>query len=428
MKRISVSIILLVSSLVSSCFLWENDTPKYRTNEEGEIISFPFLWKVNLHKDIPLFNGTLDFPIYFQENIVVPMTDGEEGRLLVMLDPSDGKVLWEWDDRFVPATEEILVGRHFQYEHLFFYTMGSRLYCINLESGQTHWRSRNNLERSFYTHVYGKELDFFMFGRSDSYPDSVDQTVIFKGNILNGQYEEYLIPDFTMDYFFPGNRIGDVTAALPVDLDGKEYLAVVWQEPFFEFFWQSYLGLYDQTTRQWVYQKAIINPEKSFNGVLLNPPLIYRDRIYLAVGFELACHDLRTGQQYWRKKFDGEIFISNFLIEEDMVIVNNEDQYVYALDPMTGNQLWKIRGSGTSSKMSYMNGVVYFNGGASGKLHAIDIREGKTVWKIDPKLIGEFPNEVFRGTAIYTLPGENGKKGKVISLTGDNAYCFEAYR
>ena len=82
----------------------------------------------------------------------------------------------------------------------------------------------------------------------------------------------------------------------------------------------------------------------------------------MAVGFELACHDLRNGQQYWRKKFDGEIFFSNFLIEEDMVIVNNEDQYVYALDPMTGNQLWKTRGSGTSSKMSYMNGVVYSTG------------------------------------------------------------------
>ncbi len=111
-----------------------------------------------------------------------------------------------------------------------------------------------------------------------------------------------------------------------------------------------------------------------------------------------------------------------------MVIVNNEDQYVYALDPMTGNQLWKVRDSGTSSKMRYMNGVVYFNGGASGRLHAIDIREGKTVWKIDPQLIGEFPDEAFRGTAIYTLAGENGKKGKVISLTGNNAYCFEAYR
>lgn len=428
MKQISVGIILLVSALVSSCFLWENDNPKLKTNEEGEVISLPYLWKRSLHLGEPIFNGILNYPIYYKEKLIIPMTKSPSGRLLTMVNPSDGEILWEWDDRFVQATEEIQISKAHQFGNLMVYTNGSRVYGINLESGQTHWRSRNNLDRSFWSHVYGKDEIFYMFGRSDAFPDSVDQTVIFKGNIQIGQYGEYLIPDFTMDYFFPGNRIGDVTAALPVELDGKEYLAVVWQEPFFEFFWQSYLGLYDQSTREWVYEKTIINPEKSFNGVLLNPPVIYKDRIYMAVGFELACHDLRTGQQYWRKKFSGEIFFSNFLIEEDMIIINNEDQYVYALDPMTGNQLWKTRGSGTSSKMSYMNGVVYFNGGASGKLHAVDIREGKTVWRIDPKLIGEFPDEAFRGTAIYTLAGENGNKGKVISLTGNNAYCFEAYR
>jgi outer membrane protein assembly factor BamB len=428
MRKLSLGLICLASILISSCFLWDRDEPRLKINEEGEVISLPYLWKRSVQLGEPITNGSIDLQIKYDEKIILPMTNGPNGRLLAMVDPSDGEILWEWDDRFVQATEDILLYQSYQFNNLLFFPAGSRLYCINLENGETHWKSRNNLDRSFFSNVYGKGESFYMFGRSDSFPDSIDQTVIFKGNILNGQYEEYLIPDFTMDYFFPGNRIGDVTAALPLDLDGKEYLAVVWQEPFFEFFWQSYLGLYDQTTRQWVYQKTIINPDKSFNGVLLNPPVIYRDRIYLAVGFELACHDLRTGQQYWRKKFDGEIFFSNFLIEEDMVIVNNEDQYVYALDPMTGNQLWKIRGSGTSGEVSYMNGIVYFNGGASGRLHAVDIREGKTVWKIDPKLIGEFPDEIWWKTAIYTLPGENGKKGKVISLTGNNAYCFEAYR
>jgi outer membrane protein assembly factor BamB len=244
----------------------------------------------------------------------------------------------------------------------------------------------------------------------------------------SGLYEEYLIPNFTMDYYASGNRIGDVTAVAPLQLDGREYLAVVWQEPFFEFNWQSYLGLWDIENEVWVYEKAIINPEKSFNGILLNPPVVYQDRIFLGVGFELACHDLRTGVQQWRRKFDGEIFFSNFLIEEGKLVVNNEDQNIYCYEPISGNLLWKTKGSGTSSKMSYLNGVVYFNGGASGKLHAIDIRSGKTVWKIDPKLVGEHKEEIFMGTAIYTIPGENGKKGKVISLTGNYAYCFEAYR
>jgi len=236
-----------------------------------------------------------------------------------------------------------------------------------------------------------------------------------------------LTPDFTMDYFFPGNRIGNVTAAVPVELDGREHLLVVWQEPFFEFFWQSYLGLWDKVNEKWVYEKTIINVEKSFNGVLLNPPVVHEGRVYLAVGIELASHDIRTGQQYWKKRFDGEIFFSNMLIEEGKLIVNNEDQFVYAFDPISGRQLWKIPGSGTSSYMSYMNGVVYFNGGATGRLHAVDIRSGKTVWKIDTDNLGQ-RGDRFRGTAIYTIPGENGKKGKIISLSGGFAYCFEAYR
>jgi glucose dehydrogenase len=56
-----------------------------------------------------------------------------------------------------------------------------------------------------------------------------------------------------------------------------------------------------------------------------------------------------------------------------------------------------------------MNGVVYFNGGAPSKLHAVDIRSGKTVWKIDPQKIGSNREEIFMDTAIYTIPGENGK-------------------
>jgi hypothetical protein len=295
-----------------------------------------------------------------------------------------------------------------------------------METGKTQWRKR--LDRSFQSMVFGKDESFYMFGRSDAFPDSVDQSIVFKGNISTGEIEEYLAPDYTLAYFFPGNRVGDVTAAVPIDIDGSEHLIVVWQEPFFEFFWQSYIGLWNQKTKKWVYQKSIINPEKAFNGVLLNPPVVYQDRIYLAVGFDLAAHDIRTGKQLWRNQFRGEIFFSNFIIEEGMLIVNNEDQFVYAFDPISGNQLWKIPGSGTSSKMSYLNGVVYFNGGATGKLHAVDIRSGKTVWKIDSDLLDGPKGDRFRITAIYTIPGKNGKKGKIIALTGGYAYCFEAYR
>jgi len=422
MSRYLVFFMILFS--VISCFREEG--PKLQTNGQGEVISLPYLWKRSLHLNDPISNGFTDLQIKFNGNIVIPMTKGPTGRILSMIDPENGELIWEWDDRFVKETEDILLYQSYQFNNLLFFPTGSRLYCVNLQNGKTHWRKR--LDRSFFSNVYGKDSDFYMFGKSDAFPDSVEQMIVFKGDIQTGVIEEYLAPDFTMDYFFTGNRIGDVTAVAPLELDGREHLLVVWQEPFFEFFWQSYLGLWDKVNQEWVYKKTIINSEKSFNGVLLNPPVVHEGRVYLAVGFELASHDIRTGEQAWKRKFDGEIFFSNFLIEEGMLIANNEDQFVYAFDPISGRQLWKTPGSCTSSKMSYMNGVVYFNGGATGRLHAVDIRSGKTVWRIDPQKIGSNREEIFMGTAIYTIPGENGKKGKVISLTGNFAYCFEAYR
>lgn len=359
---------------------------------------------------------------------IIPMTNGSTGRLLAMIDPEDGNTLWEWDDRFVKATEEILISRAHQFENLLVYTMGSRVYGINLESGQTSWRNRNDLNRSFLSRVYGDEKDFYIFGRSYAFPDTIDQTVVYKGDITTGEYEEYIIPNFSIDYIHPGNRIGDVTGVAPITLNGKDFLAVIWQEPFFEFDWQTYLSLWDITNKEWSYDKIIVNNERHWNGVLLNPPVIYQDLIYMAVGNFLACHDLKTGQRQWIKKFDGEIFFSNFLIEEGKLIAQNEDQFVYCLDPISGTELWKTKGSGTSSYMNYMEGIVYFNGGASGRLHAIDIRSGKTVWRIETDRLGDLKGDRFRGTAVYTIPGDNGQKGKVISLSGLYAYCFEAYR
>ncbi|MBS4012708.1 MAG: PQQ-binding-like beta-propeller repeat protein, partial [Bacteroidetes bacterium] len=99
----------------------------------------------------------------------------------------------------------------------------------------------------------------------------------------------------------------------------------------------------------------------------------------------------------------------------------------YRLNPETGGVVWTGEGAGTSSRMSYMNGVVYFVGGSTGKLHAVDAYTGETVWRLDAELI-EGSNAEFRTNAVYVIPGEGNEKGKVVALTHMHAYCFEAYR
>ena len=78
--------------------------------------------------------------------------------------------------------------------------------------------------------------------------------------------------------------------------------------------------------------------------------------------------------------------------------------------------------------MSYLNGIVYFVGGSSGKLHAIDVNTGKHVWKLDALKLGEPDWGHFKTNAVYVFPAEGNKSAKVIALSHLYAYCFEAYQ
>jgi len=134
MSRYLVFFMILFS--VISCSLEED--PKRQTNEEGEVISLPYLWKRSLHLNNPISNGFTDLQIKFNGNIVIPMTKGPTGRILSMIDPENGELIWEWDDRFVKETEDILLYQSYQIDNLLFFPTGSRLYCVNLQNGKTH--------------------------------------------------------------------------------------------------------------------------------------------------------------------------------------------------------------------------------------------------------------------------------------------------
>ena len=160
-------------------------------------------------------------------------------------------------------------------------------------------------------------------------------------------------------------------------------------------------------------------------GALLAPPVIYNNKIYANISRELVCHDLVTGKQIWSKQFTQDFMFSGFIIADDKIIANNEDTYTYCLNPDTGHTIWKEESAGTSGRMSYLNGIVYFAGGSTGYLHAIDISTGKTVWKLDgSKLDGAS----FKTNAVYVFEADGGNPAKVIALTHNNAYCFEAYK
>ena len=254
------------------------------------------------------------------------------------------------------------------------------------------------------------------------------EDVAFKGNLETGEIEEYIIPNFTLEHII-GNRIGDVTRIEPYMYNGVQYLVVTWQELTDDTIWnfQTYLGLYNYETNEWVYEKKVMN-QPNLNGVVLAPPVIYQGKFYANIGHQLVCHDIATGNQVWIKDFPQDFMFSGFIIEDDKIIANNEDTFTYCLNPENGNLIWKTESSGTSGRMSYLNGIVYFVGGSTGKLHAIDVSTGKHVWKIDVGNLGESSTSNFKTNAVYVFQAENGNPAKVIALSHLNAYSFEAYQ
>jgi len=421
-----ITTLLVFFLFMASCHKEENtDT---RTDENGVITSLPYQWKKSLHLNGAVSNSTFDIPIKYNGNIAIPTTNGGNNRLMTLINSNNGDFIWSWDDRYQPETERIGIYYDHQNNGLLTYQTGDRSYCINLDDGTTQWKFRR--DSPFDVRITGLNGNYFTFGQSTTQLQQYDESVGFKGNLETGELNEFIIPNFTINNIAPGNRIGDVTRIEPYIYNGVQHLVITWQEPQNVNSindWQTYLGLYNYETNDWGYEKKMMN-EPNINGVVLAPPVIYQGKIYANIGHQLVCHNIATGNQVWVRDFPQDFMFSGFIIEEDKIIANNEDTFTYCLNPENGNIIWKTESSGTSGRISYLNGIVYFVGGSTGKLHAIDVSTGKHVWKINASNLGESSTNNFKTNAVYVFKAENGNPAKVIALSHMNAYSFEAYQ
>jgi len=404
----------------------KDDPSLYQIDNNGIVISQSYLWKSSLHEDnIFHSNGYVEFPVIYDENILIPTTDSNGNQYLSLISTTNGEIEWKWNDILEETfSNDLELYGLFKQDNLLTWQKGSRSYCINLKDGSTQWKLKR--EFSFHSKLFGKNNTYYCLGNPEKYP-GYDILLGYKGDIRTGEIEEFLEPDFSFEFSID-IRCCDVTEIVPYEIDGINHLVVVYQELTSNSIWnfQSFLGLYNEERNEWVYDRKIMN-EPNLNGVSLAPPVIYNNKFYANIGHELVCHDIITGEQVWKRQFEQDFMFSGFIIEEDKIIANNENKTLYCLDPETGHSIWEGEGAGTSSRMSYLNGIVYFVGGSDGKLHAVDIETGQTVWRLDAKKL-EGSEALFKTNAVYVIPGENSEKGKVIALTHMYAYCFEAYR
>ena len=418
----SITAILVFFLFMASCH--KDDDASSLTDEDGIITSLSYQWKKSLHLNGVVSNSNIRKGIYYNGNIAIPTTNGDNNRLMTLINSNNGDFIWSWDDRYQPETEDIFITHYHQYNNLLTYQVGTRSYCINLDTGTTQWKLLR--ESSFDVRVYPSfDTDFFNSSsiiNTSGYKEQIMTKVeINTGNLTN----ELIKANYSGDYINSSNFIGGVTNITKL-VDNSNLYAVTYFEHSPIWVVNSYLGLYNANTQQWVYERKLMVPPT--NNSSAYEPKIYNNKLYAWVGKNIVCHNLDTGEQLWRKAFPQDFMFSGFIIEDDKIIANNEDTFTYCLNPENGNIIWKTESSGTSGRMSYLNGIVYFVGGSSGKLHAIDVSTGEHVWKIDASNLGEPSGNNFKTNAVYVFEAENGNPAKVIALSHLYAYSFEAYQ
>ena len=421
MKAIKViKIFSILIAILCSCGCEKDDIVNRQTDDKGVVIAAPYLWKTSLHEKEPISNSHISNPVIYNDNILVPTTNGDKSRSLSLISSKDGKILWDWDGQFDEDSEYFDIPFHYQYENLLTYHYGAS-YCIDLDNGSTKWRHKR--ERSFGPRIDSFGQYYFTYANIIN-SEEFDVGIAFKGDIQTGIISEYLTPNFTYEHLDCKRGINHI-AQVP---NQKNLLVVDYCENLPDWIVQPFLGLYNTDTKQWIWDRVLIREPQSPNFTYYSP-IIVNNKIYTWIVNTIVCHDLETGRQLWKKDFGGDFMFTGIIVEEGRVIGNCEDTYMYALNADTGAQLWKTPTAGTGSRMSYLNGVVYMVGGSGGgRLFAIEASSGKTLWKIDAGLLGEGYGARFRTNAVYVLPAKGNQPAKVIALSNMYAYCFEAER
>jgi outer membrane protein assembly factor BamB len=418
MKKIILFLVLSIFLTTSCC---KEDTPTTQTDENGVVISKPYIWKTSLHLSEPVSNSGISAQVYYNGNFLSPITDGGNNRKLAMIDSDNGDILWQWDDRFQPETEYMDICYYHKYNNLFTYQKGTRSYCINLDNGTTHWKQMREISYTNKINSFGSD-HYFNYGPITN-NNGYTEFIAFKGNVNTGELVDYLSANFSFDYVSPSNLAGSTSYI--IEIPNSDNLLVNYTEPLLNSEVNSFLGLYNSETEEWIYERKLM-ASPAQNTSVFTPPKIYNDKIYANVGNYIVCHDLDTGEQLWSKSFTGDFMFSGFIIEDNKLIGCCENETLYCLNPETGSIIWQTAGSGTSSRLAYLNGIVYFSGGGDGKLHGVDVTSGETVWKLNASNID---GSAFAGyNPVYVLPAEGNNPARVFAHTFGNVVCYEAYQ
>jgi hypothetical protein len=424
MKNLTCLIYIMLILSATSCRKDEEEK-----DNNGIVISKSPAWSAKVTDDDSLaIKAFLQKYVVYQNKLVVKARKNKE-RILKMLDLSNGQTLWEWNDWIEKNVYDGNCHHYTKNNRLTFQTEYEN-YQIDLNNGKTVWK--NSFQEGYGNWVQGIGEIFISdhLTNRNSLPEKGGGNIVVMSNLdgkpiykFKPKYDTEKSSSENYGWFYSGYGV-------PFVKNGDTLIIIKFNDPSpTPFRYIEWLTLYNLTQKIWVYERQNLKDTDTNSGTP-HPTIIYKDKVYHAGLDVVVCHDLMSGEKLWETKLPswGQYFLfAGILVDNDKVYANSDGGQLFCLDHSSGKLLWQIRSSGTSTVLSYLNGVVYFVGGGDGKLHAVDAETGEYLWKIESPDLGKNKSAVFSGLCAV-VPGVGSEKGKIVVTSGLNAYCYEAIR
>jgi outer membrane protein assembly factor BamB len=414
--------------LIAACCEKE---PLITTDENGVIISQPWLWRTKLSEG-GLIGAIISGPAWYDKQAIMGAIDENNIAYFAGVDIQSGKISWKQD--YIRQSDFFGFQDFYKLDNIIVQRDGTNLFCLDLINGDYKWKHK--MDGRAYQWPSGLDSLFFVYS-VESYPGyAYPVSSANYGNIKDGIVHLFLIPDLG-DLPIPDlNRVSR-------SIGGFRYIKPFYDEItheililcyYFKNYYlvdsevqvsQSYVGLYNFSKREWIYERKALGDHNFLEGLT---PHVIGDRFYHTLGNGVAeCRNLYTGELVWQKVREGGYFSSFgfIIVDNKMIVMENHGRQLIAFDIANGNIIWSETSAPTISPMCELNGVVYYASSADGRIHAVDIETGKHIWRLISPDAKDNESDFFMRQCM-AVPGKNGEKGKVIVSSYTHGYCYEA--
>ena len=431
MKNLLVLTIIALTGAITAVSCQKDMVEVEKRNEDGVVYEKTPIWKAENTSDQNEPGGAIGYSWIIDGNLLdnYDTNPASFKPAMALLDGETGQRKWTWNN-VLRDVDPVYINRNYiqRYNQYLFYNYGPRNYCIDLKTGQTVWRKDRG-----YTAMNGVTYGIGPIYFARATPNEIAKVTgmqdrIYKGDIRTGEEVEVAVPAYNLQKWKNNTNwqifMGVITDVYPV-IDGPDTLLIAtYNEPSLtRYEYETYIGLYNLTKRQWVYDRKQLNPQWT-NGFDSSWLTVVGDKMFTILNRVVACSNWRTGELLWTKTLTSMAALPT-PIENKYLAVFSTDSKLYLLDINTGQTVWwKDREiMAVTSQMYYDQGILYY---LTKTLNAVEIPGGRKLWSIlaptTNKLDGNFWG------FIVGKPGQSGQKGRIYVRTGYHTYCFEGVK